>query len=385
MSRFLALEARCQDDSDGDSKYDERSDEDGSEQDRTSPGASDSEKEPCSGSAETDTKETDSAPATTAATRRRRGQGSRRAARVANQPAPKFRKNAKNFCLTYSQVGDEWTLDDFTNYIKQQFLPVKYVVGMEYHEAGGKHFHVLLCYRTKRNIKDPAHFDLRTGTKNRHPNIADGYDIAGWADYCKKDGNYLANYWDWVGDAVPDDKYVQSWNGHRLRMHHSQQSRRLPVTWPLTVKDRMGFVHSLQAPKKDSPKNRHWWIVGEPNAGKSYFMEWNPSCSGRKVYYRPAETNYPFDDYDGEDLIVYDDVYPVFQELANVTETSSGNRAVYGNTRYYKRYWPAGEARNIVVLVNRTIDEAFSKAPQSIRDAVHARFTEITNIDFRAQ
>lgn len=110
---------------------------------------------------------------------------------------------------------------------------------------------------------------------------------------------------------------------------------------------------------KASHKKRSWWICAKPDAGKTYWL--NKNLVGQKVYF-PRVGRFPFDDYEGEQLICYDDRQSVtFEEYADVLNVWDIRKCVYGETRYICRYWPRGQVRNIIVMANNTIEETIPK------------------------
>lgn len=66
-----------------------------------------------------------------------------------------------------------------------------------------------------------------------------------------------------------------------------------------------------------------------------------------------AKNAYPFEDYAGQPWIVYDDIVPSFAEIAAVLNVYRHEVPIWGDTRFYRRYWPEDQARSILVLSNQ--------------------------------
>lgn len=102
-------------------------------------------------------------------------------------------------------------------------------------------------------------------------------------------------------------------------------------------------------------KKRHYWIYGRPNCGKTWRTQ--ESLASASVFVVPI-TEFPFEDFNGEDFLLYDDHVPKFAELASLSNVyPPGWRVhVYGKSRYTPRHWPTreqrGGIRTAIVLSN---------------------------------
>lgn len=105
-----------------------------------------------------------------------------------------FRCNAKNFSLTYSNPFNQpgW---DGTTFTKEQLnehlcsLPgVGYsIVSKEAHENGDWHFHALVTFKKKKDIRQITFFDVH----GVHTNIQSCQSVPAWTTYLKKDGDWV--------------------------------------------------------------------------------------------------------------------------------------------------------------------------------------------------
>lgn len=101
-----------------------------------------------------------------------------------------FRIQAKNYALTYSNVeGQGWiefTKEDLCTSLKRK--GASYVlVSKETHQDGSPHFHALVQFPKKKDIRNSRYFDFG----GVHPNIQVVQNLAAWTTYVKKDGNYI--------------------------------------------------------------------------------------------------------------------------------------------------------------------------------------------------
>lgn len=95
-------------------------------------------------------------------------------------------------------------------------------------------------------------------------------------------------------------------------------------------------------------------ILSPPNRGKSTWAQ--QEFKGKRAYMRPdMKSKYPFDAgaYNDEEVIIYDDVVPMLDELIDVGETYHIRKHVYpGVARYVNKFWKIGQKRQIIWLLN---------------------------------
>lgn len=144
-----------------------------------------------------------------------------------------------------------------------------------------------------------------------------------------------------------------------------------PITWPIVLK------HKFNEWKMDKPnpavKKRSWWIVADPDWGKTYWA--NETLGDMLVYSIPNDARYRYENYQDEDIIIYDDKSCSFAEYSDVLNTFKLRQQVSGAVRNVTKYWKRNHTRNIIVLTNKTIEQVgFSEAHVP---AMHARFITI--------
>ena len=89
------------------------------------------------------------------------------------------------------------------------------------------------------------------------------------------------------------------------------------------------------------------------------------------------EQRLPFDNYQDQQIIIYDDITPVTEDLLSISEFEEYSRPVPGRTRYMQRYVPGGLATLILVCSNHDIAESYPKESAARIDALRARFIEV--------
>lgn len=97
-----------------------------------------------------------------------------------------FRVNAKTLFLTYPQaegIESKEALKDFL----ETFWPTKVIVGREFHEDGGVHYHACVAFAERQDIRDCRRFDF----SGCHPRIEAARSPKRSVAYCAKDGDYV--------------------------------------------------------------------------------------------------------------------------------------------------------------------------------------------------
>lgn len=133
--------------------------------------------------------------------------------------------------------------------------------------------------------------------------------------------------------------------------------------WPLIFEK-----HSMDKPDP-AKKQRHWWISGPPDWGKSYKME--EALGNRPVFYTKGSNKNRMEGYKAQEIIVFDDCVMTFEELAMYTDTHKYGLPI--PQRNVDGWLKRKSCRNVIVISNKTIDEIGFKNTAGVK----ARFIEI--------
>lgn len=294
----------------------------------------------------------------------------------------KFRLQGKHIGLTFPQC--ELTMEEFIEGFARAHGHAAIRVAEEKHADGATHFHVYLRYDLRKDIRSARFYDFKCKRsvcasckgdaehQSHHPSIERLRDFRDWVKYISKDGvtrDFTEEFDPMLYEA---GKRKRMYDDNQWTRHFIAHRQRREVSYPIRLVT-AGRTYEMQRPDP-SKKKRHWWIVSPPNAGKTRWL--NKTFRGQRVYV-PSADDYPFEGYDGEDIIVYDDRDDTtFAEFSNVANTWEIECAVFGKVRYRKQYWPIGATRNIIVLSNKSIEEHFKSEDW---DRIKKRFIEIKN------
>lgn len=101
-----------------------------------------------------------------------------------------FRINAKHFALTYSNVEQQGWVEFTKEVLAEHLLSLggEYVlVSKEMHADGSCHFHALVSYKRRKDVRNANFFDFN----NVHPNVQSCRTVPAWSTYIKKDGDFI--------------------------------------------------------------------------------------------------------------------------------------------------------------------------------------------------
>lgn len=307
-----------------------------------------------------------------------RGSGSERKRRggAGGGRNKKFRMQAKQYALTYPQCPVVRAAFDAE--FNKRFSPHEYASARESHQDGNYHMHVFVAFKSKKNVQSARYFDVSIEGSTYHPNIQKCRSRDHWLQYIAKGDDHG------VADLVqrgpvgfdplsePLGKRKSKYLDYKWSQEYEQRSKLLPVNYPvrLVTADR---TYEMLKPSP-IPKKRSWWVVAEPNAGKTRWV--NRVFSGQRIFC-PRTGKYPFEGYDDEDIIIYDDREGVtFAEFSSVLNTWDIPMPIAGEIRYVTQYWKRGHTRSCIVLSNKTIEE--SMPPEDVV-RMKKRFIQIVN------
>lgn len=123
---------------------------------------------------------------------------------------------------------------------------------------------------------------------------------------------------------------------------HLKQNSLLLDPYPIKLPD----DSVLNQPSVNN-KKCNYWIVAPSDYGKT---KWIENTFEDKRVYKVEKGNYPFDGYDGEPVLIFNDWEPCFDLLRQASDCYKTRTQCYGNQRYGFKYWPKRQRRTIIVL-----------------------------------
>lgn len=295
-----------------------------------------------------------------------------KAKRVRKRP---FRLKTKQFAITYPRCEVERSV--FDDQFRLAHGPVmEFASAREAHADGGYHLHVYVAYQQAKDVQSARAFDVAIDGVTYHPNIQRCKCRADWLKYISKEhDNGVAEVAAWAEYNPLDEKLGErkaKYHDHLWSLQYAlQQSLREPA-YPIRL-ECDGITYELSRPDP-AIKRRSWWIVAPPNAGKTRWV--NSTFKGCRIY-SPRTGKFPFEGYCDQDIILYDDRGGVaFEEFASVLNTWDIVQPIAGEIRYITKDWKVGHTRSVIVLSNKTIEEAMEATDVA---RMRKRFIQIVN------
>lgn len=215
----------------------------------------------------------------------------------------------------------------------ESYLVCRYIIGRERHADGSHHIHAIYAFGRKLHTTSPKFFDI--GDYHCHIKKVDNPERV--AMYCRKEGNYIE---DW-----PEE--IRGYRSHKAdKEQFAADARYKSLLCPFPFVRPDGIEFKLEDLDQ---KKRHLWFVSDPDWGKTEWVE--RTFEGKRIYKR-VDTKYAYDDYRGEQLIIFDDFEPPLKEVLCVSNRYRTQTPVYGDTRYTKKYWGLGDNRLMIVIHN---------------------------------
>lgn len=259
-----------------------------------------------------------------------------------------FDFNAKRVFLTFSQVPAVWTKDWLLQKMMDRYGGIgQYVIGREMHPVeGGWHFHCYLELSKKTHTRDPRFFDI--GGFHPHIKVVKRGKEKGCQDYCRKDGDYIHNYNLLSAGIQGFAKRRADLDAFESYAKSHRQST-LPLAFPMDFQFHGVVLDPAQG------KKRHWLIVGPPDKGKSSTIQ--RMFAGKEQHaYMAVPGNMPLDDYEGQQVIIFDDHFPKKETIVSIAEVYQLEQKF--QSRYHNRAFKPYQQRFIIVVHNSLPDYA---------------------------
>lgn len=285
--------------------------------------------------------------------------------------ADRFRFQAIKVALTYSMCpADREALAAF---LKSLGKVESLVIGQEIHREGedveasaqgdevlgsdswgALHLHAYCKWSHKLRLEGQSCFDLEWKGETYHPNIVVPRTPAGWVAYClKEDPNPINEHT--LNDFTPDNYRKRKGDFEEWRADMTKKQR-VPF-----VPDSFALPHFVDKHELKG-RHRHFCLVGPPNTRKSSLIRGCITDDGEEIkglipsehYYRvPSDPRYPFDRYNGQRFIIYDDVVPESRaDLIQLCDSNIDEQPAPGTQRYFPRMIPAKQINVVIIICN---------------------------------
>lgn len=261
----------------------------------------------------------------------------------------RFRIRSSTFAWTYLDPDNKLTLERLLKFFRSEFIkrssnPLKrFLASREVAPSTGTtHYHGFVSYTNRLDVRNPRNLDV----DGCHPNVAKigkGRDnLQRWIEYTLKDGTYLS----WPDREYRGILFKDSLNFTRRMADHNQwvefnESRRRGDPYPFCLPDGT----EVNAPDP-SEKKSSYYILGTSNTGKTTW--WRNTFRGKRVYIVP-DGDHQWDGYNGEPVVIFDDIWPQRGTLFRLTEDHRGFSEVV-RARYNNRRLP--DQRVTVILIS---------------------------------
>jgi len=284
-----------------------------------------------------------------------------------------FRFQGKQVFLTYSRCNSplESIVESLTRRSTPE-RPIRIAVGVvESHADNYPHVHLYLQYGAKLDTRSSRYFDfLDDGGTVFHPNIrrskGNAKSVLRIYEYLNKQGDckILAGKF----DPFPGSTGFQRKKADLDSWIVYKRAKAIPkITWPRHLPSGSEILEP-----SDAMRRRHIWLWGPSGSGKT---KWFEEEFGQYSYYAVQNSPYPFDDYEQQRVILYDDFIPDKIDLIKLANPRKQRQPAPKQQRYATRFLPPEAPLLIIVLSNFSISTAITPMEQP---AFESRFIEET-------
>lgn len=278
----------------------------------------------------------------------------------------KFRFCAKRVFLTYTNLTCGFECKSlFLQTLRRRFSAAHnpltaVIVGHERHATGAHHFHCYLKWTKEVDTYNPRFFDIDCGYCGfHHPNIkkAKGKNPEfDFFHYCAKDGDFIAEGIRMFPNSTNYKRRkedLELWIADVKRHRGIDPSDRRPVSFPIPI---VIGEYKSEIPLPDaSDKRRCHLLLGPPGCGKTPFLN---STLGDTQSYLVSHPQYPMEDYQGEQVIIFDDYNPEMLKREFLINLLNVHRfpnvhAGWARGAGNKVYLPKNQVRVLIILCNR--------------------------------
>lgn len=247
-----------------------------------------------------------------------------------------FRCAAQTMAVTYPKCD----LDpkEVTEALKKRRSYDHIAVVREYHKDDTPHIHVYVRWSQKWNMKDERALDIG----RYHPNIQGCRNPQHWYAYIMKEKPEDAE--------LDEDINFDFLNPHNFIKREADFQAMTMYLFKKKLKVFEDESITLQGRTFElKGKQRNILICADSNSGKTSEIE--DKFEGYSIY-KCTGQKFPFDKYDGERVLIYDDIIPKLQDVIAFSNVYKTITPVPGDTRYGVRYLPMKQERIQIMLLN---------------------------------
>lgn len=265
------------------------------------------------------------------------------------------RSSFKGWFLTYPKCPVK--KEDALTILETNGLPkiVEYVIAEEEHKDGTPHLHAFIKLEKKRRFKDVAtKFDLL----EYHGHYEPAKSWKAVSNYCKKEGNYIANI------DIESAKQKKSKKNSMLLTKNPKElidEGEISLLQLKSLLENKRLYKMLDEVPKIIPR-KCFWIYGEPRVGKSYCVR-----MAFDVFEKPM--NKWWDGYCGEEVVLIDDFDKHGQCLGHYMKIWADN---YRFTAEIKGGTIIPTYKKFIVTSNYQIGDIFED--EEVKKAIVSRF-----------
>jgi len=281
----------------------------------------------------------------------------------------KFLFNARRAFLTYAQA-DGLTKERIGDIAVRNWHAKRYVIGEEQHEDGGRHFHVLVFWPLRLKTRQARYWDI----DGYHPKVLTmrtDRDVDKVFHYCVKDGDYVEKNYRMFTTST---NFMRRKADFDAWLHYQRVTTERPNVYPVRFPSNLitypqDGIEEIAAPDA-RVKRRHHIFFSPPEYRKTF---WSQLMFPKA--YRITDLKSGFDKYEGEQVIIFDDILPDDKTLKDsCVQPIVHNQPCPGWQRYNMRFFKKNVPTLVLVLLNAENFSAVQNYIASAAEAVLARF-----------
>nr|AIY31232.1 putative replicase protein [Dromedary stool-associated circular ssDNA virus] len=226
-----------------------------------------------------------------------------------------FRLSNKKILLTYPQLNEDYTAQQFGEHFKwtfQNIINFNYIIACkENHQDQGHHYHLYFESEEPFRSTNERIFDLQFQIGTYHPNI-EPVKRTPWktVDYIKKDGDF----WEYLPENAPKpalENMTKSEKNKFLKEHNPLELYDDGLLTPQQCAGLLKAKELIARARIDSVKRKDppfvLWFWGSTGSGKTRTAIEIATDMGKEYWISHSEKLQWFDGYHGQEVVIFDD------------------------------------------------------------------------------